>query len=36
MKATHLRVDYLDSPLGLGNPRPEFSWFCDGAVRQTA
>ena len=36
MKATHLRVDYLDSPLGLGNPRPEFSWFCDGGVRQTA
>lgn len=36
MKATHLRIDYLDSPLGLGDPRPEFSWFCDGGVCQTA
>ena len=29
MKAMHLRTDYLDRPLGLGNPKPEFSWYCD-------
>jgi alpha-L-rhamnosidase len=25
-----LRVDLLDAPLGLGNPRPEFSWRLTG------
>ena len=36
MKATHLRVQYLDQPLGLGNPYPQFSWHCEGGIRQSA
>lgn len=36
MKATHLRVDYLKEPLGLGNPSPRFYWNCEGGKTQTA
>ena len=36
MKATHLEVDYLHEPLGLGNPYPRFYWNCEDGVRQTA
>lgn len=36
MNATHLRVDYLESPLGLGNTAPRFYWHCGGGERQTA
>ena len=36
MKATHLRVDYLKEPLGLGNPSPRFYWNCEGGLKQTA
>lgn len=36
MKATHLRVDYLMEPLGLGNPSPRFYWNCEGGLKQTA
>lgn len=36
MKAERLRVDYLESPLGLGNPAPRFYWNCEGGVAQTA
>lgn len=36
MKAVHLRTDYLENPVGLGNPAPEFYWKCEGGIRQTA
>lgn len=36
MKATHLRVDYLKEPLGLGNPSPRFYWNCEGGIKQSA
>lgn len=36
MKATHLRTDYLDRPLGLGNTNPRFYWQCENGVTQTA
>ena len=36
MKATHLQVQYLTEPLGLGNPKPRFYWNCEGGMTQTA
>lgn len=36
MKAIRLRVDYLNEPLGLGNPTPRFYWNCEGGLKQTA
>ena len=36
MKSNHLRTEYLENPIGLGNPRPRFSWHCEGGVTQTA
>ncbi len=36
MKANHLRTEYLENPIGLGNPLPRFSWHCEGGVKQTA
>ena len=36
MRATHLQVEYLTEPLGLGNPKPRFYWNCEGGIRQTA
>ena len=36
MKATHLRTEYLDKPLGLGCTAPHFSWHCEGGAAQTA
>ena len=36
MKATHLQVEYLTEPLGLGNPKPRFYWNCEGGITQTA
>lgn len=36
MKASHLRIDYLKEPLGLGNPKPKFYWHCQGGKAQTA
>ena len=36
MRATHLQVEYLIEPLGLGNPKPRFYWNCEGGIRQTA
>ena len=36
MKATHLQVEYLTDPLGLGNPKPRFYWNCEGGVSQSA
>ncbi|MBQ6035890.1 MAG: family 78 glycoside hydrolase catalytic domain, partial [Lachnospiraceae bacterium] len=29
MRATHLRTDYLKTPLGLGNASPRFYWNCE-------
>ncbi len=36
MKATHLQVEYLTEPLGLGNPKPRFYWNCENGVTQSA
>ena len=36
MKATHLKTEYLDRPLGLGIVCPRFYWICDGGLKQTA
>ena len=36
MRATHLQVDYLTEPLGLGNAAPRFFWNAEGGIRQTA
>ena len=36
MKATHLQVEYLTRPLGLGNAKPRFFWNCEGDITQTA
>lgn len=36
MKATHLQVEYLTEPLGLGCAKPRFFWNADGGVTQTA
>ena len=36
MNATHLQVEYLTEPLGLGNVKPRFYWHCEGGIRQTA
>ena len=36
MKATHLQVETLTEPLGLGNAKPRFYWNCEGGVSQTA
>ena len=36
MKATHLQVEYLTEPLGLGNTKPRIYWNCEGGIRQTA
>lgn len=36
MKAIHLRTDYLDRPMGLGNTAPRFYWQCENGITQTA
>ena len=36
MNATHLQVDYLNAPLGLGDSAPCFYWNCEGGLRQSA
>ena len=36
MKATHLQVEYLTGPLGLGNPKPRFYWHAEGGITQSA
>ena len=36
MRAIRLQVDYLNGPLGLGNPAPRFYWNAEEGVRQTA
>ena len=36
MKATRLRTEYLENPLGLDCAHPRLMWNCEGGVRQTA
>lgn len=36
MRAVRLRVDALDSPLGLGDPSPRLSWNLEDGLAQTA
>ena len=36
MHATRLRTEYLAEPLGLGDPKPRFSWNCADGSKQTA
>lgn len=36
MKPVNIKVDRLDSPLGLQNKRPFITWTCDGGKKQTA
>ena len=36
MKAIRLQTEYLNKPLGLGDPTPRFFWNCEGGVTQTA
>lgn len=36
MRATRLRTEYLDEPLGLGTITPRFSWNCAGGYTQSA
>lgn len=36
MKATYLRTEYLENPLGIDIRTPRFFWNCEGGVRQTA
>ena len=36
MKAIRLQTEYLTEPLGLGIAAPQFSWNCEGGIKQTA
>ena len=36
MKAIRLQTEYLNEPLGLGNPQPRFYWNCEGGKLQSA
>jgi len=36
MRATRLRTEYLDRPLGLGIRMPRLSWNAEGGIAQTA
>lgn len=36
MRAARLRTEYLREPMGLGIPRPRFSWICETGLAQTA
>lgn len=36
MKATHLQVEYLTTPLGLDIVKPRFYWNCEGGKTQRA
>lgn len=33
MHATHLRCEYLENPIGIGETRPRLSWWCESAQR---
>lgn len=36
MKATRLRTEYLNNPVGVDFSRPRLSWNCEGGKKQTA
>lgn len=36
MHATRLRVDAMTDPVGIGNPTPTLSWWCEDGVSQSA
>lgn len=33
MHATHLRTEYLENPIGIGETSPRFSWWCESSKR---
>jgi len=33
LKPTHLRCEYLENPIGIGETSPRLSWWCDSKVR---
>ncbi len=33
MHATHLRCEYLDDPIGIGETKPRLSWWCESKTR---
>lgn len=35
MKAINIKVDQLDSPIGLENNKPRITWNCDEGIRQS-
>ena len=36
MKATRLKVEYLNAPIGIDIVKPRFFWNCEGGEKQTA
>ena len=36
MRAIRLQTEYLNEPLGLGNPKPRFYWNAEDGIKQTA
>ncbi len=36
MKAIHLQVEYLTTPIGIDITKPRFYWNCEGGITQTA
>lgn len=33
MRATHLRTEYLENPIGIGDAAPRLSWWCESPAR---
>src|SRR5437588_12704529 len=33
MHATHLRTEYLENPIGIGETSPRLSWWCESSKR---
>ena len=36
MKATRLKVEYLNAPIGIDIVKPRFFWNCEGGEKQTS
>ena len=36
MKATRLRTEYLENPIGIDMAKPRLFWNCEGGEKQTA
>lgn len=36
MKASHLRTEYMENPMGIDDVHPRFFWICEGGKKQTA